>query len=72
MFTQNVYLEKSHFYVMIVIKGSMHRHSPRRGFFQALFFTSAVLVASSSYIELSSTFFTKEELIVYLFHLPLK
>ena len=34
------------------IKGAMHRHSPRRGVFEALFFTSAVLVASSSYIQL--------------------
>ena len=50
----------------------MHRHSPRIGFFEALFFTSAVLVASSRYIQHSCIFFTYDELIVYLFRLPFK
>ena len=38
------------------IKGAMHRHSPGEGFFEALFFTGAVLVASSSCIQLSFFF----------------
>ena len=40
------------------LKGALHRHTPRIIFFEALFFTSAVLAASSRYIQLSSTFFT--------------
>ena len=40
-----------------LFKGTVHRHSPHRGFFEAPFFTRAILVASTSYIQVSCCFF---------------